>query len=253
MQENHSNFPKLEIISEQLISVDYIHRGDVIKVASGSKIPCDGIIVEGNTNVDESMITGESLPITKKPGDHVIGGTINQNGLIYVKVDRLYNESISIGHNSDLILRINHQLKELSNRVHLFENEWEVWTNEQLDSDLINQLSNPFQSPNTTKKFEKEKKILITKYKQQFKKMRTIIGSLKSHSGLLEDKCNLLLDATLGRINIDQNQIIKLFSVVSVVFLPPTLIASIYGMNFTHMPELDFIAGYPISLLIMIW
>lgn len=81
MQENHSNFPKLEIISEQLISVDYIHRGDVIKVASGSKIPCDGmskllfdilsitgIIVEGNTNVDESMITGESLPITKKPG-----------------------------------------------------------------------------------------------------------------------------------------------------------------------------------------
>eukprot|EP00027_Filamoeba_sp_ATCC50430_P015976 CAMPEP_0168574166 /NCGR_PEP_ID=MMETSP0413-20121227/18929_1 /TAXON_ID=136452 /ORGANISM="Filamoeba nolandi, Strain NC-AS-23-1" /LENGTH=681 /DNA_ID=CAMNT_0008607477 /DNA_START=237 /DNA_END=2279 /DNA_ORIENTATION=- len=91
--DDDREFPKLEIISEQLISVDYIHRGDVIKVTSGSKIPCDGIIIEGSTHVDESMVTGESLPISKKTGDHVIGGTINQNGLIYVKVNRLYNES----------------------------------------------------------------------------------------------------------------------------------------------------------------
>jgi len=61
-----------------------------------------------------------------------------------------------------------------------------------------------------------------------------------------------LLDAMLGVVNIQQNAIIKIFSVAAVVFMPPTLIASIYGMNFKHMPELDWPVGYPIAILIMI-
>ena len=62
---------------------------------------------------------------------------------------------------------------------------------------------------------------------------------------------NFLLDATLGMINIEQNGIIKIFSVAAVVFLPPTLVASIYGMNFEYMPELQWLAGYPWALGLM--
>ena len=61
-----------------------------------------------------------------------------------------------------------------------------------------------------------------------------------------------LLDATLGLLNIQQNGIIKIFSVAAVVFLPPTLVASIYGMNFDVMPELRWILGYQFALLLMV-
>lgn len=68
----------------------------------------------------------------------------------------------------------------------------------------------------------------------------------------LSNKINFLLDATLGLITLQQNQIIKIFSVAAVVFLPPTLVASIYGMNFDHMPELKWMLGYPWALGLMI-
>ena len=61
-----------------------------------------------------------------------------------------------------------------------------------------------------------------------------------------------LLDATLGMISIQQNAIIKIFSVAAVIFLPPTLVASIYGMNFAVMPELDWVFGYPMALVLMV-
>lgn len=77
-------------------------------------------------------------------------------------------------------------------------------------------------------------------------------ASLADHAGFLSGKMNFLLDATLGMINLEQNQIIKIFSIAAVVFLPPTLVASVYGMNFHHMPELDFEFGYPLALLAMI-
>lgn len=70
------------------------------------------------------------------------------------------------------------------------------------------------------------------------------INSLSDHASFISSKVNFLLDATLGFINIEQNAIIKIFSVAAVIFLPPTLIASIYGMNFKWMPELDYRWGY---------
>jgi magnesium transporter len=78
------------------------------------------------------------------------------------------------------------------------------------------------------------------------------IDSLLPHNSFLFEKVNFLMVATQGFINIQQNQIIKIFSVVAVVFLPPTLIASVYGMNFSHMPELHWIAGYPWALLLIL-
>lgn len=75
--------------------------------------------------------------------------------------------------------------------------------------------------------------------------------ALRDHSIYLANKVTFLLDATLGMINIQQNNIIKIFSVAAVAFLPPTLIASLYGMNFKHMPELDWHYGYAFALLLM--
>jgi magnesium transporter len=60
------------------------------------------------------------------------------------------------------------------------------------------------------------------------------------------------LDAIVGMVSLEQNNVIKIFSVVSVALMPPTLIASIYGMNFKHMPELDWPLGYPLAILLMI-
>ncbi len=79
------------------------------------------------------------------------------------------------------------------------------------------------------------------------------LDSLAGHPSFLFDKVNFLMDATVGFININQNKIIKIFSVASVVFLPPTLIASIYGMNFHKwFPELDWTYGYPFALGLMV-
>ena len=78
------------------------------------------------------------------------------------------------------------------------------------------------------------------------------IDSLDSHTAFLFDKINFLMAATVGFININQNKIIKIFSVASVALLPPTLIASVYGMNFKFMPELNWQLGYPLALGLMI-
>lgn len=76
--------------------------------------------------------------------------------------------------------------------------------------------------------------------------------SIGDHADFLSGKITLLLDATLGLISIEQNGIIKIFSVAAVVFLPPTLVASIYGMNFKFMPELGWQFGYPVAIGLMI-
>jgi magnesium transporter len=92
-----------------------------------------------------------------------------------------------------------------------------------------------------------------------FKEVRTHIKtltrdvqSLQDHTSFLGSKLNYLLDATLGLINIDQNNIIKIMSVAAIVFLPPTLFASIWGMNFANMPDLHSPIGYPIALMVIV-
>jgi magnesium transporter len=78
------------------------------------------------------------------------------------------------------------------------------------------------------------------------------VQSLTDHVSFMSQKITFLLDATLGMVNIEQNNIIKIFSIAAGVFLPPTLIASIYGMNFVHMPELRWEYGYPLAFLAMV-
>ena len=78
------------------------------------------------------------------------------------------------------------------------------------------------------------------------------VQSISEHASFLTQKVTFLLDATLGMISIEQNATIKIFSVLAVVLLPPTMVASIYGMNFQHMPELSLPWGYPLALLMML-
>jgi len=78
------------------------------------------------------------------------------------------------------------------------------------------------------------------------------IASLLQHSQFSSERLEYLQNTFLGLVNIEQNQVIKIFTVVTVVFMPPTLIASIYGMNFSFMPELKWMAGYPFAIGLMI-
>ena len=78
------------------------------------------------------------------------------------------------------------------------------------------------------------------------------LASLTDHASYLGNNITFLLDASLGLISIEQNAVLKIFSVGAIVFMPPTLVAGIYGMNFVHMPELQWVAGYPWALGLML-
>lgn len=88
--------------------------------------------------------------------------------------------------------------------------------------------------------------------KTRLKTISRDIVSITEHANFIANKVTFLLDATLGMISLEQNNIIKIFSVAAVAFLPPTLIASIYGMNFDVMPELSWQFGYPLAIGLMV-
>jgi magnesium transporter len=88
--------------------------------------------------------------------------------------------------------------------------------------------------------------------REQLKTQQRDVASLTDHASYLSNKITFVLDAMLGVVNLEQNNIIKLFSVMAVVLMPPTLIASIYGMNFKDMPELGWEHGYPLALVAMV-
>jgi magnesium transporter len=88
--------------------------------------------------------------------------------------------------------------------------------------------------------------------RERLKSLQRDLVSLTDHTSYLGNNVTFLLDAALGLINIEQNAIIKIFSVAAVIFMPPTLVASIYGMNFHHMPELSLEFGYPMAVGLMV-
>ncbi|CAK0758915.1 hypothetical protein CCP1ISM_8860001 [Azospirillaceae bacterium] len=102
-----------------------------------------------------------------------------------------------------------------------------------------------FLTPMTVSRFTKDQKASL-------KTLTRDLRSLQEQARFLAQETSFILDATLGLINIEQNYIIKIFSVASVAFLPPTLIASIYGMNFKTFPELEWGWGYPFALCLMV-
>jgi magnesium transporter len=95
-------------------------------------------------------------------------------------------------------------------------------------------------------------KLLSDEQQEEARQILRDIDSLENHTAFLFDKINFLMDATVGFINLNQSKIIKIFSVVSVALMPPTLLASVWGMNYKHMPELDATWGYPMAIVAMI-
>lgn len=83
------------------------------------------------------------------------------------------------------------------------------------------------------------------------KTLNADVASLSDHATFLSNKVTFLLEAILGMISIEQNEVMKIFSVVAVVFMPPTLVASVWGMNFAFMPELSWTLGYPLALVMI--
>jgi magnesium transporter len=88
--------------------------------------------------------------------------------------------------------------------------------------------------------------------RSQLKSMQRDVQSLSDHVTYLGNKVTFLLDAMIGVMSVEQNNIIKIFSVAAVVLLPPTLVATVYGMNFKKMPELEWAFGYPFALILMV-
>jgi magnesium transporter len=124
------------------------------------------------------------------------------------------------------------------------------------DGDLLTMIHESLVSINRALTYhtsvEQEDKKVTKEAKARTKVLYRDVVALTDQVTFLSNKINFLLDATLGLINLQQNQIIKIFSVAAVVFLPPTLVASIYGMNFDHMPELKWALGYPWALGLMV-
>src|SRR5947209_2331341 len=79
---------------EQEVSVNEIQKGDLLRVRPGEKVPIDGVIIEGKSNIDESMITGEPMPVSKRPGEKVVGATVNQTGSFLMRVERIGSETL---------------------------------------------------------------------------------------------------------------------------------------------------------------
>ncbi|MDZ4056051.1 MAG: magnesium/cobalt transporter CorA [Polynucleobacter sp.] len=95
-------------------------------------------------------------------------------------------------------------------------------------------------------------KLLSDEQQEEARQILRDIDSLENHTAFLFDKINFLMDATMGFINLNQSKIIKIFSVVSVALMPPTLLASVWGMNFKYMPELAETWGYPVAIISMV-
>lgn len=172
-------------------------------------------------------------------------------GLFESTVDRLADILEHVSHEFDQISQtIFHQHSEDKEADHRI-NYKELLQHIGVNGDLGTKARESLVSFSRVLSFLQQETEFDTQLKARIRTISKDITALSDYAGFISTKVNFLLDATLGLVSIDQNNIIKIFSVAAVVFLPPTLIASIYGMNFTHMPELAWRIGYPIAIGMM--
>jgi len=132
------------------------------------------------------------------------------------------------------------------------ESAGDVLANIAREEDLNGHIRRNLMDTRRAASFLVRNKLLNAEQTEDVRQILRDIDSLDGHTAFLFEKLNFLMDATVGFININQNKIVKIFSVASVALLPPTLIASIYGMNFRAFPELDWPYGYPFSIALMV-
>jgi magnesium transporter len=188
-------------------------------------------------------------------GVHSASGELIMSGLIEAIIDRM----------ADTLERLGNEIDQISREV--FEAKADKANNKTRDlQELIRAIGQKGEFITVTRESLVSVSRVVAYYaaldgvdrklskemRQRLKLLQRDATSLGDHSAFLSSKINFLLDATLGLINLEQNQIIKIFSVASVVFLPPTLVASIYGMNFAYQPELQWHYGYHLAIVMMI-
>ena len=120
-------------------------------------------------------------------------------------------------------------------------------------ADLNSKINESLHSLNRMLVFFKQIATSDTQVNERTDILLADVNALTTQTAFLSDKITFQLDALLGMINVEQNLIIKIFSVVAVFFLPPTLVSSVYGMNFQHMPELSLTYGYPVAISLMLF
>jgi len=157
---------------------------------------------------------------------------------------------------ADILEQIYDRLDDFSERVlraSLTDEEaGAVLTHIAREEDLNGHIRRNLMDTRRAVSFLMRKRLLNAEQHDDARQILRDIESLDGHTDFLFDKLNFLMDATVGFININQNKIIKIFSVAAVAMLPPTLIASIYGMNFERLPELRWEYGYPFALAVMV-
>lgn len=223
------------------------------------------------------------------PESHVVTYILSEERLITLRysdpnpittyIDQVRKQGLKIDGPSEIFIQlINKMAGRVADLFELIGSE-----TESLSISLINTVNNPFGSEsstnlNTTLKGINRLEALLSKNLQSLGSLSLMLGflhhfehqyirsnalleletikqdvvNLHKHGDYLNQKLGFLLQSNLGLINIQQTQIIKVFTVLAMVFMPPTLIASIYGMNFRHMPELDLVWGYPIAMALML-
>ena len=159
-------------------------------------------------------------------------------------------------YSADSIEEVYERLEEASKRV-LAENVTDAAAADVLETiareeDLNGRIRRNVMDTRRAVSFLMRSQLLSAEQQDEARQILRDIESLDNHTAFLFDKINFLMDATVGFININQNKIIKIFSVASVALLPPTLVASLYGMNFQYMPELHQPWGYPFALVLMV-
>jgi magnesium transporter len=132
------------------------------------------------------------------------------------------------------------------------ENAGEVLGSIAREEDLNGHIRRNLMDTRRAASFLLRNKLLNAEQNEDVRQILRDIDSLDGHTAFLFEKLNFLMDATVGFININQNKIVKIFSVAAVALLPPTLIASVYGMNFKYFPELNWEYGYQFSLALMV-
>lgn len=177
-------------------------------------------------------------------------------GLIEALFDRMADALERVGVDIDSISRNVFRKKSAAKAAKTTEDLQAIIEKIGQNGDLLTMVRESLVSINRVLTYhtsvEQEDKKITKEAKARTKVLYRDVVALTDQATFLSNKINFLLDATLGLINLQQNQIIKIFSVAAVVFLPPTLVASIYGMNFDHMPELKWMLGYPWALGLMI-
>ncbi|TDK37329.1 magnesium transporter [Rhizobium deserti] len=248
-QEDGAEFMTMTVLTRphagtpQKVPVTFIIKGQVlVTVRHAEPRPFDAFLARAR------KANGGSI--------HAASGELIFTGLIEAIIDRMADTLERLGNDIDQIsqevfsaksAKVNKKTRDLQELIRSIgqKGEFITVTRESLVS-VSRVVAYYGALDGVDRKLSKE-------LRQRLKLLQRDATSLGDHSAFLSGKINFLLDATLGLINLEQNQIIKIFSVASVAFLPPTLVASIYGMNFAYQPELQWHYGYHVAIGMMIF